>query len=93
MAPTRDSDERRCRGLDGGIADARTYGAAHLAAWQSIDRLIHQQPLHNLWWVLAAGVIGFIGNEAVAIYRIRVGRKNLLIRTVTTDASSAPHTC
>lgn len=49
--------------------------SAILAAWQSIDRLIHPQPLHNLWWVLAAGVVGFIGNEAVAIYRIRVGRR------------------
>lgn len=49
--------------------------SAILAAWQSIDRLFNPQPLQNLWWVLAAGVIGFIGNEAVAIYRIRVGRK------------------
>lgn len=49
--------------------------SAIVAAWQSIDRVIHPQPLHNLWWVLAAGVIGFIGNETVAIYRIRVGQK------------------
>jgi cation diffusion facilitator family transporter len=49
--------------------------SAILAAWQSIDRLFSPQPLQNLWWVFAAGVIGFIGNEAVAIYRIRVGRK------------------
>lgn len=49
--------------------------SAVVAAWQSIDRLFHPQPLHNLWWVLVAGVIGFIGNEAVAVYRIRVGRQ------------------
>ena len=49
--------------------------SAIVAAWQSIERIINPQPLHNLWWVLAAGVIGFIGNEAVAIYRIRVGQK------------------
>lgn len=49
--------------------------SAVVAAWQSIDRLFHPQPLHNLWWVLAAGVIGFAGNEAVAVYRIRVGRQ------------------
>ena len=49
--------------------------SAIVAAWQSIDRLINPQPLSNLWWVLAAGVIGFLGNEIVAIYRIRVGRK------------------
>ena len=49
--------------------------SAIVAAWQSIDRLFNPQPLHNLWWVLAAGVVGFIGNEAVAIYRIRVGQR------------------
>lgn len=49
--------------------------SAVVAAWQSIDRLFNPQPLHNLWWVLAAGLIGFAGNEAVAIYRIRVGRQ------------------
>lgn len=49
--------------------------SAIVAGWQSIDRLFHPQPLHNLWWVAAAGLIGFAGNEAVAIYRIRIGRK------------------
>ncbi|RAX45948.1 cation transporter [Arthrobacter sp. AQ5-05] len=49
--------------------------SAILAAWQSIDRLFNPQPLENLWWVLAAGVIGFAGNEIVAVYRIRVGQK------------------
>jgi cation diffusion facilitator family transporter len=46
-----------------------------VAAWQSIERLINPHPLENLWWVIAAGIIGFAGNEAVAIYRIRVGRR------------------
>lgn len=49
--------------------------SAVIAAWQSIDRLFNPQPLENLWWVLAAGVIGFAGNEIVAVYRIRVGQK------------------
>ncbi|TDX74874.1 cation diffusion facilitator family transporter [Rathayibacter sp. PhB151] len=49
--------------------------SAIIAAWQSIDRLVNPQPLENLGWVIAAGVIGFAGNEAVAIYRIRVGRR------------------
>lgn len=49
--------------------------SAVLAAWQSIDRLVHPHPLHNLWWVLAAGLVGFAGNEVVAIYRIRVGQR------------------
>ena len=49
--------------------------SAVVAAWQSIDRLLNPQPIYNLWWVLAAGVIGFVGNEAVAIYRIRIGQR------------------
>jgi cation diffusion facilitator family transporter len=49
--------------------------SAIVAAWQSIDRLLHPQPLQNVGWVIVAGLIGFAGNEAVAIYRIRVGRR------------------
>lgn len=49
--------------------------SAVVAAWQSIDRLLHPRALENLGWVIAAGVIGFAGNEAVAIYRIRIGRR------------------
>ncbi len=49
--------------------------SAVVAAYQSIERLFNPQPLNNLWWVIAAGFIGFIGNEIVAIYRIRVGQK------------------
>lgn len=49
--------------------------SAVVAAAQSIARLAHPMPLHNLWWVVAAGVVGFAGNEAVAVFRIRVGQR------------------
>ena len=49
--------------------------SAIVAAWQAIDRMLHPQPLQNLGWVIAAGVIGFAGNEIVAVYRIRVGKR------------------
>ncbi|WP_233255653.1 cation diffusion facilitator family transporter [Naasia lichenicola] len=49
--------------------------SAIVAAWQSIVRLLAPHPVENLWWVVVAGVIGFAGNEAVAIYRIRVGQQ------------------
>jgi cation diffusion facilitator family transporter len=49
--------------------------SAVVAAWQSIERLFNPQPIQNLWWVLVAGMIGFLGNEIVAVYRIRVGKK------------------
>ena len=49
--------------------------SAVVAAWQSVERIINPQPVSNLGWVLAAGVVGFLGNEVVAVYRIRVGRR------------------
>ena len=36
---------------------------------------IHPQPVQQLGWLAAAGVVGFLGNEIVAVFRIRVGRE------------------
>ena len=47
--------------------------SAAVAAVEAVHRLIHPAPLTHLSLVAAAGVVGFIGNELVAIYRIRVG--------------------
>ncbi|MBI3950153.1 MAG: cation transporter [Acidobacteria bacterium] len=49
--------------------------SAILAGYVSIDRLFHPQPMENLWAVVVASVIGFAGNEAVAVFRIKVGRE------------------
>jgi cation diffusion facilitator family transporter len=49
--------------------------SAAFAAWEAIDRFIHPHQVRDLPWVAAAGVIGFIGNELAARYRIRVGRR------------------
>src|SRR5206468_12207447 len=46
-----------------------------LAAWKAVPRIAHPRDVQQLGWVAAAGVIGFAGNELVAHYRIRVGRK------------------
>ena len=48
--------------------------SAIVAGYEAIDRLIHPRAIDQLLAVAAAGVIGFIGNEVVAIFRIRVGR-------------------
>ena len=42
---------------------------------QSLERIANPQPIDHLGWVAAAAIIGFLGNEAVAIFRIRVGRQ------------------
>ena len=46
-----------------------------VAAVEAVRRLIDPVPLTHLGWVAAAGVVGFVGNEVVAVYRIRVGRR------------------
>ena len=49
--------------------------SAIIAIWESVDRLFNPRELEYLGILFAAGVIGFLGNELVAIYRIRVGRQ------------------
>src|SRR6266536_4679970 len=49
--------------------------SAIVAGWEAVDRLIHPRPIELLWAVAVAGVIGFLGNEVVAVLRIRIGRQ------------------
>ena len=49
--------------------------SALVAGYEAINRLVHPQPVAMLGWVVAAGIAGFIGNEWVAVLRIRVGRE------------------
>ena len=44
-------------------------------AWESIQRFFDPRELTYVGWVIAAGIIGALGNEAVARYRIKVGRR------------------
>lgn len=45
------------------------------AAYASVHRLVHPVVIHRIGLVAAAGLVGFVGNELVALYRIRVGRR------------------
>ena len=49
--------------------------SAMVAIWESVDRLFNPRGLDHLGVLFAAGVIGFLGNEVVALYRMRVGRQ------------------
>ncbi|MDP2013027.1 MAG: cation diffusion facilitator family transporter, partial [Actinomycetota bacterium] len=49
--------------------------SAAIAGYESIRRLMNPQEVSYLGALIAAGLIGFAGNELVAIYRIRVGRR------------------
>lgn len=46
-----------------------------VAGYESIQRFYHPEPVKYLWAVAIASVVGFIGNEAVAIFRIKVGKE------------------
>ena len=49
--------------------------SAVVAGYQAIERLINPRKLEALGVLFAAGMIGFIGNEWVAVYRVRTGRR------------------
>ncbi|CPY86355.1 transporter ydbO [Mycobacteroides abscessus] len=49
--------------------------SAAVAGYEAVMRLIHPMQIAQLGWVATAGVVGFLGNELVALYRIRVGRR------------------
>src|SRR5450759_1908100 len=65
---------RRAEDLAGLFVLLMIVASAILAAYESVSRLINPQPISNIPIVLVAGFVGFLGNEAVALYRIRVGR-------------------
>jgi cation diffusion facilitator family transporter len=49
--------------------------SAVVAAWEAVGRLIDPRAVDRPGWVALAGIVGFAGNELVAHYRIRVGRR------------------
>lgn len=49
--------------------------SAVVAGVEAVRRLINPIEIDHLVWVAAAGLVGFVGNELVALYRIRVGRQ------------------
>lgn len=65
----------RAEDLAGLFVVAMITLSAIIAGIESIRRLINPVPIDHVGWVAAAGLVGFIGNELVAVYRIRVGRQ------------------
>lgn len=64
---------RRGEDLAGLFVLAMIAISAVVAGWQAIDRLIHPRDLDHVGVLFAAGLVGFVGNELVALYRIREG--------------------
>jgi cation diffusion facilitator family transporter len=65
----------RAEDLAGVFVVLMIAASSALAAWESVQKLIHPQPITNLGFVAAAAVLGFLGNELVAQYRIRTGER------------------
>jgi len=65
----------RAEDIAGTIIVLMIFFSAAEAIYQSALKIIHPQPISNLGWVAAAAVIGFLGNELVAVFRIRVGKQ------------------
>jgi cation diffusion facilitator family transporter len=65
----------RAEDLAGVIIVLMIAFSAFEAIRQSVLRFFEPQPIHNLGWVVAAAIIGFLGNELVAVFRIRVGKE------------------
>src|SRR5215210_502210 len=65
----------RAEDLGGLFVIAMIALSSVLAAYEAIHRLLHPQQVNHLWAVAGAAVVGFLGNELVARYRIRVGRQ------------------
>jgi cation diffusion facilitator family transporter len=65
----------RAEDLGGLFVIAMITLSSALAAYEAIDRLIHPRAVTHLWAVAFAAIVGFFGNEFVARYRIRIGRR------------------
>lgn len=65
----------RVEDLAGLFVVAMITASAVIAGYEAVERLIHPRPIGHVGWVALAGLAGFVGNEWVALYRIKVGRR------------------
>jgi cation diffusion facilitator family transporter len=65
----------RAEDLAGMLIVVMLLGSALVVFYESIQKILNPQPVSSLGWVAAAALIGFFGNELVALFRIRVGRQ------------------
>lgn len=61
------------------------WGSAALAAAESINKLIRHGGTHYVGWGIAGAAAGIVGNQLVARYKFRVGRR-INSATMTADA-------
>ncbi|HUY23539.1 MAG TPA: cation diffusion facilitator family transporter [Acidimicrobiales bacterium] len=65
----------RAEDLAGLVIVAMIAASTVVAAYEAITRLLHPHRVTGAGWVMLAGAAGVAGNELVAVYRVRVGRR------------------
>jgi len=65
----------RAEDIAGVIIVSMIFISALEAIYQSLLKITNPQPISNIGWVAVAAVVGFLGNELVAIFRIRTGKQ------------------
>jgi cation diffusion facilitator family transporter len=65
----------RAEDLAGALIVIMIFASALIVFYESIEKIASPQPIAQLGWVAVAAVIGFAGNELVALFRLRVGRE------------------
>jgi cation diffusion facilitator family transporter len=65
----------RAEDLGGLLVVVSIVFSAVYILWEVAQKLIHPIPIQNSGWVLAAAILGFLGNEAVAIIETRTGKR------------------
>ncbi len=65
----------RAEDIAGVIIVLMILASALVAGYESYEKFVNPKPLVYVGWVMMASIIGFLGNEAVAVFRIRIGRE------------------
>lgn len=65
----------RAEDLAGVFIVGMIFLSALVAGYESVTKLIYGSEISNVAWVAVAAVVGFLGNELVARFRIGVGRR------------------
>lgn len=65
----------RAEDIAGIVIVASIVFSAVYIFWESFQKLLSPEPISQLPWVALAAVLGFAGNEAVAMFQIRTGKR------------------
>lgn len=65
----------RAEDLAGVAIVAIIFFSALVAGYESVLKLIYGSEVSNVGWVAVAAIVGFLGNELVAQFRISVGKR------------------